>query len=508
MSRLENQELCKTLLRLKLATQAQIEDALLQLGSNAPAPAELLDLLEQRSVLTAYQTARLKKGETDGLVLGRYKLMYRNASGSFARVYRACDVQNGKMLGLKLLRQRWSKDPEAVKDFRREAELGQSLKHENIVPIFEIGQDKDQHYFTMEFVEGGNLRDFINIRKKLSPAEATKCILEMTNGLHYAVSRGAMHRDLKMTNVLMSSQGVALLVDFGLSGAPASSKKGRGEEENVQRALDYATLEKNTGAPRDDPRSDLYFLGGIYYELLTGVPPVERTRDRNERSQFSRLELVRPVQEVDPELPRSVTAVVDKLMRLEPSQRYQNTGEVIRDLRPVLAELTGTAGPGTVAPGSSASEAVRAAAEALKPPAPVLPVLLCVESRPRQQNMLREYFSKHGFRVMLVGDPQRALARLENSPPDCLVLMAEAAGESAVDAFRQARKLTQDTSTSVVLVLGEKQANLKAELQDAPKTRILLQPVVLRLLRKTIQSTLDGDQSGASDSDKNVGSET
>lgn len=503
MPSFDTKELCKILLRLKLATQVQIEDVLLQLGRHDTPVGEFLDRLELQGVLSAYQTARLRKGETDGLVLGRYKLLYRNASGSFARVYRACDVQNGKMLGLKLLRQRWAKDPEAVRDFRREAELGQALKHENIVPIYEIGKEGDQHYFTMEFIEGGNLRDFINIRKKLSPAEATKCILEMTNGLHYAVARGAMHRDLKMTNVLMSSQGQALLVDFGLSGTPASLKRGNGEEENVQRALDYATLEKNTGAPRDDPRSDLYFLGGIYYELLTGMPPVERTRDRNERSQFSRLEQVRPVGEVDPALPKSVTVVVDKLMQLIPSMRYQNTGEVLRDLRPVLAELTGEA----VAEPTKADAKPEVPDNAKPPPTPVLPVLLCVESRPKQQNMLREYFSKHGFRVMLVGDPQRALARLDGNAPDCLVLMGESAGEEVVHAFREAQKLTKETATSVLLVLGEKQAALKAGLEETPTSRVLVQPVVLRQLRKTIQMTLGGDQSGAADSDKNVGAD-
>src|SRR5262245_29731918 len=251
-------ELCRMLVRLQLVSEQQIEICLEQLGRKTFQPDDLLKCLENKGLLTSYQVGRIAKDEIDGLVLGRYKLMYRNASGSFARVYRACDLRTGKMVGLKVLRQRWSEDTKAVAEFHREAELGKTLKHENIVPIYEVGESNGQHYFAMEFVEGGNLRDFINIRKKLSPLEATKCLVEMTEGLNYAFLKGSTHRDLKMTNVLMSSQGIAKLVDFGLAGIADDERSGG---ESSQRALEYATLEKNTGVPRNDSRSDLYFLG-------------------------------------------------------------------------------------------------------------------------------------------------------------------------------------------------------------------------------------------------------
>lgn len=470
-------QLCNLLLRLQLVSQSQLDECLLQGTSTVSEVNDLYARLEAKSYLTSYQITRLKKGETGGLVLGGYKLMYQNAAGSFARVFRGCSVHDGSMLGLKVLRQRWAKDPKAVSDFHREAELGKSLQHENIVPIYEVGQDGEYHYLTMQFVEGGNLRDFINIRKKLAPREAIKCVLEMAEGLQYAIGRGFTHRDLKMTNVLMSAQGTAMLVDFGLAGKSVDGEQKR--QEGAQRALEYATLEKNTGAPRDDPRSDLYFLGAILYELVSGIPPLPRTRDRAERSAFSRYKNVRPIGDVEPQLPRSVEQIVDRLMNLNPSLRYQNTGEVLRDLRPALAELTdGAAGSNGDTPPA-------------RPAAPAIPTVMCIENRLKQQDMLREYFSKHKYRVLVLGDLQRGLERLKTTPPHSMVIMGEAVGEEAIDAFRVVQKMARGAPQMTILVLPEKQAKWKSKLQETSNSRVLVQPVTLRDLRKVIGKPAD-----------------
>jgi eukaryotic-like serine/threonine-protein kinase len=483
MSSPKVEELCRILLRLQLVPQHQIDDCLGEMGHRGSSPSDLLKCLENKGLLTSYQVSRIEKGEIDGLVLGRYKLMYRNASGSFARVYRACDLKTGRMMGLKVLRQRWSEDPKAVNEFRREAELGKSLQHDNIVPIYEVGQSNGQHYFSMEFVEGGNLRDFINIRKKLTPQEATKCILEMTEGLNYAFSRGSTHRDLKMTNVLMSSQGVAKLVDFGLAGVAEDE---RNDSESSQRALEYATLEKNTGAPRDDPRSDLYFLGAIYYELLTGIPPLPRTKDRYERSQFSRYLQVRPVRSVEPTLPRSVASVVDRLMQLNPGQRYQSPQEVLRDLRGVVAELS--QGGGVPASGDSTVSNSSRVSNSTEP----LCTVMCIEDRHKQQDVLREYFSKHGYRVLVLSDLQRGLSRLKSCPPDCMVIMGDALGDQALRGFRDAQELRKNAPYGVILVLAEQQSDWKKRLQEDDRCRVLVQPITLRELRKVVKHTVSG----------------
>ncbi|MFN0052471.1 MAG: protein kinase domain-containing protein [Planctomycetales bacterium] len=482
-------ELCRLLVRMQLVPQHQIDGCLAQLDRKHPEPSGLLKCLEDKGLLTSYQVGRIEKGETDGLVLGSYKLLYRNASGSFARVFRACDLRTGKMMGLKVLRQRWSEDPRTLSEFRREAELGRSLLHKNIVPIYEIGQSGGQHYFSMEFVEGGNLRDFINIRKKLNPTEATRCVLDLAEGLQYALTKGATHRDLKMTNVLMSSQGVAKLVDFGLAGI---AEDDRGGGESAQRALEYATLEKNTGVPRDDPRSDLYFLGAIYYELLTGVPPLPRTRDRGERSQFSRYLQVRPVRSLEPGLPRAVASIVDRLMQLNPELRYQNPTEVVRDLRQALGgEAAGNAGSGLngSAPGDSSRSAQGTQ----------LHTLMCIEDRHKQQDILREYFSKHGYRVLVLSDLQRGLSRLKSSPPDCMVIMGDALGDGALSGFQKAQELEPARPTGLVLVLAAQQSAWKSRLKEREHCRVLVQPVTLRELRTVIGELVAGQNGAATE---------
>jgi len=491
MSATKVDDLCRMLVRMQLVPQHQVDACLMEVGRKNADPSVALKWLENKGLLTSYQVGRIEKGEMDGLVLGHYKLMYRNASGSFARVYRACDLKSGRMMGLKVLRQRWSEDPKALNEFRREAELGKSLKHENIVPIYEVGQSNGQFYIAMEFVEGGNLRDFITVRKKLSPLEATKCVMEMAEGLHYAFTKGSTHRDLKMTNVLMSSQGVAKLVDFGLAGV---AEDDRSDGESSQRALEYATLEKNTGAPRDDPRSDLYFLGGIYYELVTGVPPLPRTKDRYERSQFSRYLQVRPVRALEPGLPRSVAAIIDKMMQLNPTLRYQTPGEALRDLKAAFTELS----QGTPAAASDSMAASDADSTRPTSASANLCTLMCIEDRHKQQDVLREYFSKHGYRVLVLSDLQRGLSRLKSSPPDCMVIMGDALGDQALKGFKEAQAIQREGSRGLILVLSEKQSEWKNRLSEDEHSRVLVQPVTLRELRKAVRHTAGGPNGAVS----------
>lgn len=474
------EETIRQLIGSGLVKREQVDDAM---SARPPSVDALLDLMERRQYLTSYQSGRIRRGELADLVLGRYKLLYRNASGSFARVFRAASLTDNSMVALKLLRARWAKEPECVQNFRREANVCKRFDHLNIVPIYEVCEDRGRHFFTMEFVEGGNLRDFIRIRKKLSPQEGVKCLIDICSGLEYALGLGVTHRDLKMTNVLMSSKGVAKLVDFGLAGDDAWS--GRLDGDGEQRALEYATLEKGSNAPRSDPRSDIFFSGAILYELISGRPAWPRTRSREERKQFSRYVNVQPLGTVDPTLPSCVTSVVDRMMAVSPDQRYQTPGEVVADLRHALIELGETPPPPAV-------QATKKPKKNGKPQQKA--TVLCVEDRPKHQEVLRDYFGGRGYRLLLMTDFDRAAARVRSgNPPDCLVVMGGTVNGSASDAAEQVRQLESISKVPALLVLSRKRADELAQAGiEIDERRTLIQPVNLKRLRATIDKAVSG----------------
>lgn len=461
-------ELRRVLLELELVAPDQLAIAVDEVASVWRQPGPLLDLLERQGLLTTYQLSKLHKGETDGLVLGRYKLLYRNNSGSFARVFRACSLDDGKMIGLKVLRQRWASDPNYVKQFHREAEICQRLRHKNIVPIYDVGEDRGEHFLTMEFVEGGNLREFLKIRGQCSLIESAQCLLDMAEGLEYALSKGITHRDFKLTNVLMSTDRVAKLVDFGLASLNSTES---GTDEGNLRALEYATLEKGTGAPDDDPRSDLFFLGGIVYELLTGSPPYPATKDRSERKQLSRYTNVRQLRSIAPHVPAALSEIVDNLMRVNPNERFQSATEVVHATRKAFKELgsiprednNNNNGPKTV---------------------------LCIETRPRHQDLLRDYLTKIGFRVLMMTDLQRGMTRLRSGPTDAVLLMADSVSDDFSNGLQELVRWKKSSSTAMVVVLAQSQQGWKNMLEDAGSTRVLVQTIQLRDVRRELESLL------------------
>src|SRR5438552_10044491 len=192
--------------QLNLVDDAQLHECWDEMGSGVHAPEMLLKLLERKGYLTPWQSSKLLRGERDGYVLGGYRILYKIASGSFGRVFRADDPRTGDDVAIKVLRHRWSEDPHRIEMFEREGRLGMSMHHPNIVRILAVNRDRvtSQYFIVMEFVEGGNLRDFLAVRKKLEVKEALRVLEECSSALAYAHMRNLSHRDLKPTNVLIA----------------------------------------------------------------------------------------------------------------------------------------------------------------------------------------------------------------------------------------------------------------------------------------------------------------
>ena len=199
----------------------------------------------------------------------------------------------------------------------------------------------NQYAIVMEFVEGGNLREILQIRKKLSVAEALRILEDAAAGLTYAYARGVTHRDIKLTNLLISSQGGAKLVDFGLAQFFAAME--RENKEKVDRTVDYAGLEKATNVKTGDVRSDIFFLGCVFFEMLTGRPPLPMTRDKHARMHKQRFDNIPSLPRDEVQAPPSVFQLCETMMALAPLQRYQTPSQLLDAVKAARRDVEGKA---------------------------------------------------------------------------------------------------------------------------------------------------------------------
>ncbi len=473
------------IVKLQLVTPAEVEEAMdearEETGGRQPDLQRFLRVLERKALLTPWQSGKVLKGDTDGFMLGGYKLLYKIASGSFGRVFRAVDPRGGRVVAVKVLRRRWSEDQQRIDLFIREGRVGLTLKHPNIVEVLAMSQDKNsgQYYIVMEFVEGGNLREILQIRKTLTPSEALRIVEDCASGLAYAYSRGVTHRDIKLTNLLISSTGECKLVDFGLAQFFASFAK---EEEKVDRTVDYAGLERATGVKQGDVRSDIYFLGCALYEMLCGRSPLLMTRDRHARMRSQRFTEVQALDPAEVQAPPSVFGLVETMMSLSPQRRFQTPSQLLEAVRSCRRELSGKDGS-----------------------RPSARSVFVAERDERLQDALRDKLKELGYRVFLAGDPSRALDRFRQQPYDALLVDAGTTGEEGLHVYDQV--LTEAGRRRVplagILILGPDQANWEKRAVSSPTSAVMVRPgVTLKQVYRKLEELL---QSGPKNGGPNDG---
>lgn len=487
MSQPTAEQIAQRAFDLGLVDERQLQEVWGQFGSHHVGVDDFLQLLVRREIVTNYQVERLVKGERTGFFFGDYKVLYLVGSGTFARVYRAMHRETGQVVAVKVLRKRYSENPTQYRQFVREGSLGRSLRHENIVPIYEVISRKHVHFLVMEFVEGRNLRQFVKIRKKIEPPEAVRLMIDITSGLRYAFERGLTHRDLKISNVLVSSRGAAKLVDFGLAAMDVHLSDDILGEITNSRTIDYAALERATGVRKDDTRSDIYFLGCIFYHMLTGRPALKETRDRVQRLSRSRFLDVMPVQRVDSTMPHSVSLVVNKATMFDPDRRYQTPGAVLSDLRIAarrLAEQQEAARDQVAGPAPSRADPAGAASGGPQKQ----PSVMVIESSTEMQDVFRDSLRRAGYRVLLTSDPERALARFQQEPTaaDCVIFNAQEIGESAVEAFNRFAESTLTEPIPAVLLLDEAQHDWKERARTDDHRVVIFMPVTMKKLRSVL----------------------
>jgi serine/threonine protein kinase len=485
MSELSADQLAQHAFDLGLLDEVQLQQVRAELGPHNVSPDALLQFLVRREFLTNYQVERLVKGERTGFFFGDYKVLYLVGTGTFARVYRAVHRRTGQVVAVKVLRRRFSDNPEQASQFVREGELGCTLRHPNIVPIYEVYSQRFTHFFVMEFVEGRSLREFIKVRKKLDPIEATRLMIDITSGLSYAFERGLTHRDLKLSNILVSSRGQAKIVDFGLAAVDSSVNDENLSDVGNARTIDYAALERATGVRKDDPRSDIYFVGCIYYHLLTGKAPLAEGRERTQRLSKTRFLEIVPIDVAEPSLPHFVGAVVNKMMMLDVERRYQTPAAALTELHAIARRLA------EEAKGDADGQRERDRLAALIPPADQQTIMI-VESNHRMQDVFREAFKKAGYRVLLTSDPDRALLRFhqEDRVAECVIFNAQELGQDALKAYNRFVAEKRTRPIPAILLLDPTQRAWKKVAKTTPHHVVLTMPLTMKQLQGVLTKVM------------------
>lgn len=255
---------------------------------------------------------------------GKYRIITLLGKGGMADVYEAEDMRIGRRVALKLLPASFARDEEQVARFEKEIRSSAALEHPNVVPIFDVGEIKDQTYYTMTLLRGGDLKSRI-LDGGLDPNEAVEVICALADALEFAHSNGFVHRDVKPENIIFSADGRPYLTDFGIAKAMGADTRMTAVGMSIG-TPHYMSPEQAKGH-NVDGRSDFYALGAVLYECLTGTTPYE--------AQDSFALGIKHINEPVPKLPGSLSRfqpVVDKLMAKEPGDRYQTANELEDDL--------------------------------------------------------------------------------------------------------------------------------------------------------------------------------
>jgi serine/threonine-protein kinase len=246
-----------------------------------------------------------------------------------ASIFRATDLNTGRTVAIKVPHPEMESDPVFFDRFRREEDIGKMLDHPGVMKVFG-DNNRSNIYMVMEWVDGKLLRQILNAEKKLPPERAVKIALGIADALGYIHSHGVVHRDLKPENIMVDPEDGVKLIDFGIAGQEGARRLTFAKLSQVMGTPEYISPEQVKGK-RGDGRSDIFALGVMLYEMLTGKAPFQGPNPfaiMNDRLLNNPI----PPREIDPSISPQLQEIIYRAIERDPKNRYPNTAEFVRDL--------------------------------------------------------------------------------------------------------------------------------------------------------------------------------
>ena len=472
-------------------SQKEITTLIMNVGGETAQLEDFKRELVSLEKLTNFQITRLIEGQKRGYFYGDWKVLYLIGAGTFARVYRCVHTETGEVKAIKVLRNRYADDPEKVEDFIREARTVMPLRHPNIIPIHEVDTYRGRSYMVMDFIEGQNLRDYFKTHRQLDLKIALRIAHDLASGLEHAKARGITHRDMKLSNVLLASNGQAKLADFGL----AAINTGDANEDTTSRSVDYAALEKITNVKRNDERSDIYFLGCMLYHMIAGESAMLETRERIQRMSPARFKEIKPLTSHISDLPHRVVILVSRLMELRPDKRIQTPKQAANEIKRVMDAIE--KGDTQVYDEKLAKKhAEEYASMVSKQEEGKGRTVMLIESDIKMQDRLRSKLKELGYRVLIMSNPDTAIRRFHNLDPaedlpaDIVLVCCKGLGSKGLIAFNTLADDGYPSALPAMLLLADGQDKYETKAVLGERRVCLSAPLKFKQVRQMILTML------------------
>jgi serine/threonine-protein kinase len=317
-----------------LVTEDELEQCRVQIGEE-DGDRTLSDLLIEHSLLTDRQMSRLRKefdARKSGQKIQGYKIKKKLGAGAMATVFLAEQLSLHRLVAIKVLPTKFSRDKNFIDRFYKEGRAAARLNHPNIVQAYDVGHSGEHHYFVMEYVEGDTVYERIQQLSRIPEEDAIDILIQSAGALHHAHQMGFVHRDIKPKNLMLTSSGQVKVADLGLARNLADSEAAEAEKGRAYGTPFYISPEQIRGELDIGPPADIYGLGATAYHMVTGHVPFSGKNPSDVMRQHLKTEL-KPPDQLNPALSAGFCQVIEMMLAKNRADRYRSAADLLEDLQ-------------------------------------------------------------------------------------------------------------------------------------------------------------------------------